>query len=197
MNEATASKIRDSFAAQSLMATFGAELERVAPGAVEICAPILPGSRQQHGFAHAGLTFALGDSAAGYAALTLMPEEAEVMTAEMKINLLAPARGERLVATGRVVKAGRRLTVVTAEVAVEAAGEVSGHYHPKARLAGQARPCFLVDDARVILPAYGTYTGGLNCSDPTLAGLMAPGARAVLTGRVARAVPMPQRKGDG
>ncbi|MCU9847271.1 PaaI family thioesterase [Defluviimonas sp. WL0024] len=116
-------KVRASFARQNLMATFGAEIVALGPGECRIEAPILPAARQQHEVGHAGLTFALGDSAAGYAALTLMPEEAEVMTAEMKINLLAPARGERLVATGRVVKAGRRLTVVTAEVAVEAAGE--------------------------------------------------------------------------
>ncbi|MDW4548358.1 ligase-associated DNA damage response endonuclease PdeM [Defluviimonas sp. D31] len=103
------------------------------------------------------------------------------------------------VALGGEHRADLRLGPLTFRHVAEtgAGGEVSGHYHPKARLAGQARPCFLVDRTRVIMPAYGTYTGGLNCSDPTLAGLMAPGARAVLTGRVARAVPMPQRKGDG
>ncbi len=116
-------KVHGSFAGQSLMATFGAEIAALGPGHCVIAAPILPGARQQHQAGHAGLTFALGDTAAGYAALTLMPDEAEVMTAEMKINLLAPARGERLIATGRVVKAGRRLTVVTAEVEAEAAGQ--------------------------------------------------------------------------
>ncbi|SPH24620.1 hypothetical protein DEA8626_03671 [Defluviimonas aquaemixtae] len=75
-----------------------------------------------------------------------------------------------------------------------AVGEISGHYHPKARLAGQARRCFLVDGARVVLPAYGTYTGGLNSHDAPLSDLMAPGALAILTGRVARPVPMPRRK---
>lgn len=70
--------------------------------------------------------------------------------------------------------------------------EVSGHYHPKARIAGQSRPCFLLDRARVILPAFGTYTGGLAASAPVLAGLMRPDARAVLTGRTALAVPMPR-----
>ena len=72
----------------------------------------------------------------------------------------------------------------------EARGEVSGHYHPKLRLAGQARRCFLVDGSRVILPAFGTYTGGLDAGDPALAGLMGPGALAVLTGQVARPVPL-------
>jgi hypothetical protein len=70
--------------------------------------------------------------------------------------------------------------------------EVSGHYHPKARLAGAARPCFLADARRILLPAYGAYTGGLPCHDPALTGLMAPDARAVLTGTRALAIPMPR-----
>ena len=78
-----------------------------------------------------------------------------------------------------------------------ARGEVSGHYHPKARLAPGgthvARPCFLIDRARAILPAFGTYTGGLASRDAALAALMAPGALAVLTGPVARPIPMPRR----
>lgn len=115
-------RIRESFARQSLMATFGAAVLRVAEGEVEIAAPILAGARQQHGAGHAGLTFALADTAAGYAALTRIAPGQEVMTAEAKINLLAPALGDRLVARGRVVKAGRRLVVVTAEVVAEAAG---------------------------------------------------------------------------
>lgn len=112
-------KVRASFARQSIMVTFGAELVSVAPGRVTIVAPILPGARQQHGHGHAGLTFSLGDSAAGYAALSLMEEAAEVMTAEMKINLMAPAAGERLIAEGWVVRSGRRLVVVQARVLAE------------------------------------------------------------------------------
>ncbi|MGB3315772.1 MAG: ligase-associated DNA damage response endonuclease PdeM [Albidovulum sp.] len=73
-------------------------------------------------------------------------------------------------------------------------GEVSGHYHPKARIAGQAQRCFLADTQRLILPAYGTYTGGLYSDDPALSDLMQPGAVAILTGRVARPIPMPRRK---
>lgn len=115
-------RIRTSFAAQTMMATLGAELVDITEGRVTIAAPILPGSRQQHGFAHAALTFALGDSAAGYSALSMMPEGQEVLTAEMKINLLAPAEGDRLVAAGRVEKAGRRLIVVSAEVFAETDG---------------------------------------------------------------------------
>jgi hypothetical protein len=75
-----------------------------------------------------------------------------------------------------------------------ATGEVSGHYHPKARIAGQARRCFLTDSARLILPAYGTYTGGLYCDESVLSDLMQPGALAILTGGAARPMPMPRRK---
>jgi uncharacterized protein (TIGR00369 family) len=109
-------QIRRSFVAQAMMATLGATLEGLSPGQVRIEAPILPGSLQQHGYAHAGLTFAIGDSAAGYAGLSALPEGFEVLTTEMKINLLAPARGERLIARGRVIKSGRRLVVVQADV---------------------------------------------------------------------------------
>jgi len=111
-----AQRIRDSFAAQSMMGTLGAELSGLSAGRVEISAPLLPGSLQQHGFAHAGLTFSIGDSAAGYAALSILPEGSEVLTTEMKINLLAPGRGDRLVARGRVIKPGRRLVIVQADV---------------------------------------------------------------------------------
>ena len=109
-------RIQSSFDAQSMMTTLGAKLEHIEKGNVIITAPILPTSLQQHGFGHAGLTFSIGDSAAGYAALSLMPEDKEVLTVEMKINLIAPAKGNLLRATGRVIKPGRRLMVVQAEV---------------------------------------------------------------------------------
>jgi uncharacterized protein (TIGR00369 family) len=115
-------RIHRSFAAQSMMATLGARIEEVLEGQVTITAPILPGARQQQGFGHAGLTFAIGDSAAGYAALTQLPLDSEVVTAEIKINLLAPAMGDRLIAVGRVVKPGKRLCVVTSEVFAETGG---------------------------------------------------------------------------
>lgn len=120
-----AARIRESFAAQSMMTTLGARLAGLARGMARIEAPILPGSRQQHGFAHAGLTFAIGDSAAGYAALSVMPEGHEVLTTEMKIHLLAPAKGDLLVATGRVIRAGRRLVIVQADVHALEAGRES------------------------------------------------------------------------
>lgn len=109
-------RIRDSFARQSMMQALGAEIDEISEGKVVITAPILPSSRQQHDVAHAALSFAIGDTAAGYAALTKMPDDQEVMTAEIKINLLAPGAGDYLRATGRVIKPGRRLVVVTAEV---------------------------------------------------------------------------------
>jgi uncharacterized protein (TIGR00369 family) len=112
-------KVRASFALQGMMMTFGAQLIEVSAGLVRISAPISGAVSQQQGFGHAALTFALGDSAAGYAALTLMPPDAEVLTVEMKINLLAPAQGDRLIATGRVLRPGRRLSVVGAEVWAE------------------------------------------------------------------------------
>lgn len=116
MDKEAHDRIAQSFAAQTMMATFGAELAEVSKGAATITAPILPGARQQQGFGHAGLTFSIGDSAAGYAALSMLPLDMEVVTSEIKINLLAPARGALLKAKGRVVKPGRRLCVVTSEV---------------------------------------------------------------------------------
>lgn len=109
-------RIADSFARQGLMQTFDATLLDVGPGRCRIGAPLGPGVRQQHGAAHAGLTFALGDTAAGYAALTLLPEGSEVMTSEIKIHLLRPGVGDRLEARGTVLKPGRRLIVVQADV---------------------------------------------------------------------------------
>lgn len=116
-------KIRKSFEAQTMMSTLGARLTGIGDGTSEITAKILPGSLQQHGFAHAGLTFSIGDSAAGYAALSVMPEDVEVLTTEMKIHLLAPAEGEALIARGRVVKPGRRLVIVQADVFAMESGQ--------------------------------------------------------------------------
>ena len=115
-------RIRDSFDKQTMMQTLGAALDSVTEGRVVITAPILPTSLQQQGAGHAGLAFSIGDSAAGYSALTMMPDGAEVMTVETKINLMAPAIGDRLVAEGRVVRAGRRIVVVAADVFAEVNG---------------------------------------------------------------------------
>jgi uncharacterized protein (TIGR00369 family) len=116
MDAAIKSRIHTSFDAQSMMATLGATLTEMSLGTVRIEAPILPIALQQQGFGHAGLTFSIGDSAAGYAALTSLPLDMEVVTAEIKINLIAPARGDRLIAIGKLIKPGKRLCVVTSEV---------------------------------------------------------------------------------
>jgi len=117
-------RVRESFARQTAMATIGARLTRVAPGETEIELPFRADLTQQHGFLHAGIITAIADSACGYAALSLMPATAAVLTVEYKVNLLAPARGERMIARGRVVKPGRTLTVCAADVtAVEGGTE--------------------------------------------------------------------------
>jgi uncharacterized protein (TIGR00369 family) len=104
-------RVRQSFARQTFMETLGAELARVAEGEVDIALPFSEGLVQQDGFLHAGAIAALTDSACGYAALTTMEDGAEVLTVEFKLNLLAPAAGDRFVARGRVVRSGRTLTV--------------------------------------------------------------------------------------
>src|SRR5580765_7514684 len=104
------------------MSTLGATLTRVEPGAVEIRLAIRPELAQQHGFVHAGAVAAIGDSACGYAALSLMPAEAGVLAVEYKVNLMMPAVGEVLIARGRVVRAGRTLSVCQADMVAVAAG---------------------------------------------------------------------------
>lgn len=109
-------RVRASFAKQRVMATFGCVLESVSAGAVTIRLPFREDLTQQHGFLHAGVITTVVDSACGYAALTVMPEGAGVLSIEFKVNLLAPARGEAIVARGRVVKAGRTVSVVQGDV---------------------------------------------------------------------------------
>lgn len=117
-----AERVRRSFARQAMMQTIGASLIRVEPGEVEIAMPVAPHLCQQHGFVHAGAIATIADSACGYAAFTLMPATAGILTVEFKINLMAPGEGERLVAVGRVARPGRTLTVTQAEVHAFAAG---------------------------------------------------------------------------
>ena len=123
-------RIRESFARQAAMATIGARVERVAPGEVTLALPFRADLTQQHGFLHAGIVTTVVDSACGYAALSLMEPGAGVLSVEFKVNLLAPARGARFEATGRVVRAGRTVTVVSGELraydeATDDAGEGS------------------------------------------------------------------------
>ena len=98
------------------MVTIGARLVRVAPGEVDIEVTMRDDLVQQHGFLHAGVLASAADSACGYAALSLMPVGAAVLSIEFKINLLAPAAGERMVARGRVLRAGRTITVCQGDV---------------------------------------------------------------------------------
>lgn len=106
-------RVQDSFALQGAMQTLGAQITHLAAGAVDIGFDWAPGLTQQHGFIHAGMLSAALDSACGYAGFSLMPEDAGVLTIEFKINLLAPAQGQRFRCEGRVLKPGR--TIVVAE----------------------------------------------------------------------------------
>jgi len=105
------------------MALIGAELVELAPGYCAIAVTPRPELSQQHGYVHAGIVAALVDSAGGYAGFTLFPEDSSVLTVEYKLNLLAPAAGDRLVAEGFVVKPGRTLAVTRGEVHAEKDGK--------------------------------------------------------------------------
>lgn len=109
-------RVRGSFAKQQLMRTIGAEIGDVAAGAVTIRLPFRDDLCQQHGFLHAGAIAAVADSACGYAALSLMPAEAGVLSIEFKINMLAPAKGDAIIARGTVIRAGRTIMVCRADV---------------------------------------------------------------------------------
>jgi uncharacterized protein (TIGR00369 family) len=108
--------IRDSFARQTIMGTIGATLETVEKGRAVIALPYAKHICQQHGFLHAGVVTTIVDSACGYAAFSMMPEGSAVLTVEFKVNLMSPAKGDRFIAEGRVVKSGRTLTVTQGEV---------------------------------------------------------------------------------
>lgn len=118
-----AQKVRDSFARQPVMATLGARIDTLLPGRVELCMPYDRALTQQHGFLHAGIVSTVLDSACGYAAFSLMEEEAAVLTVEFKVNFLNPAEGERFAFRAEVVKPGRTLTVATATAYVFRDGE--------------------------------------------------------------------------
>ncbi len=117
-----AARVRASFARQGAMKTLGAELVAVEPGYCAIALIPRPEVAQQHGYVHAGVVSAIVDSAGGYAGFTLFPVDASVLTVEFKLNLLAPAAGERLVAEGFVVKPGRSLVITRGEVHAEREG---------------------------------------------------------------------------
>jgi uncharacterized protein (TIGR00369 family) len=114
-----AAKVRDSFSRQGIMGHLGARLERLEPGLVEISLPFRPELSQQHGYFHAGVVATIADSAAGYSAFSLMPPGSSVLSIEFKVNLIAPANGQRLLARGRVIRSGRTITVCQMEAEVE------------------------------------------------------------------------------
>lgn len=117
-------RVRESFAVQSVMGLVGARMNRIEPGSAELELPFRKDLTQQDGFIHAGIVTTILDSACGYAAYTLMPSGSRVLSVEFKVNLLAPASGERLVARAEVKRAGRTLTVCTADAfAVENGNE--------------------------------------------------------------------------
>ena len=116
-------KVRESFAAQTVMQFIGAKLLKVEVGEVEIELPYRKDLTQQNGYIHAGIITTIADSACGYAAFSLMPPESEVLSVEFKVNLLSPAIGEKFVAKARVLRAGKTLTVVQADVFAIKEGE--------------------------------------------------------------------------
>jgi uncharacterized protein (TIGR00369 family) len=116
-------RVRDSFARQGAMALIGAALADVAPGYCAIALEPRPEVSQQHGYVHAGILATLVDSAGGYAAFTLFAEDCSILTVEYKLNVLAPAQGERIVAEGFVVKPGRTLAITRGEVHAEQGGQ--------------------------------------------------------------------------
>ena len=113
-----AARVQASFARQRVMALLGAEITRIDPGACEIRLPFKEELCHQHGYFHGGVIGTIADSAGGYAGFSLMPKDASVLTVEYKLNLVAPADGECLVARGRVIKPGRTLVVCRADVAI-------------------------------------------------------------------------------
>ena len=115
-NPSFAADVKDSFAKQAVMMTIGAELVGVAPGAVQISLSYRSDLTQQHGYLHAGIVTTIADSACGYAAYSLMPPNSAVLSVEFKVNLLRPAKGEEFLAVAEVLKPGRTLTVVRADV---------------------------------------------------------------------------------
>jgi uncharacterized protein (TIGR00369 family) len=117
-----AERIRAMFAAQPFMQSIGAGIVELAPGSAVIELPHRPDLTQQHGYFHGGVTSAIADNAGGCAAYTLFPPRSEILTVEFKVNLLAPAAGEKLVGVGTVLKSGRTLTVCDLKVYAVAGG---------------------------------------------------------------------------
>jgi uncharacterized protein (TIGR00369 family) len=122
-NPEYAQRVQASFDRQGVMKLLGARVSRIAPGECEIQLPFRSDLTQQHGYFHGGIIGTIADSAGGYAAFSLMPEDSSVLTVEYKMNLLAPGDGEVLLARGRVLKAGRSLVVTQVDAFVIKGGQ--------------------------------------------------------------------------
>ena len=129
-----AKRVRESFAWQGAMSHLGAMLRGIEPGRVEIDLPFRPELSQQHGFFHAGMVSTVADSAGGYAAYTLFPADSTVLTVEFKVNLIAPADGERVRAVGQVIRSGRTLTICELKAYVLKQGRETQCLHGMATL---------------------------------------------------------------
>lgn len=116
LNHSFETEVRSSFGKQIVMNSIGARLEKVGPGVCEISLDFRSDLTQQNGFIHAGIIATIADSACGYAAYSLMPSGSDVLSVEFKVNLLRPASGEKFVAIAQVIKPGKTLTVVRADV---------------------------------------------------------------------------------
>lgn len=137
------SEIRESFSSQSFMMSIGAELSRITAGSVEILLPIRSDLLQHHGYLHGAVIAAIVDTACGYSALSLMPPESTVLTVEYKVNFMAPAEGDRIVARGQVVRPGRSLTVCSGEAVTTSHGQektVAALMATMARVTGRPSP---------------------------------------------------------
>jgi uncharacterized protein (TIGR00369 family) len=119
VSDETESRIRASFAKQGHMTAIGATIGQIAPGSVEIALRPSQITSQQHGFVHGGIVSAIADTAAGYSALSVMPPGTGVLTVEFKINFVAPASGDRIIARARVLKPGRTLVLTQTDVFAE------------------------------------------------------------------------------
>lgn len=116
-------RVRESFARQPFMTLIGGEIEELAPGACKVALKSRPDLAQQRGFLHGGVTTALADTAAGFAAYSLMPPNSAPLTVELKINLMSPAIGERFIAEAHVLRSGKTLTIVEVDVKAQVRGE--------------------------------------------------------------------------
>ena len=200
-------KVRESFGRQNHMTTLGAAIEFLAPGEVHLSLPFAPRFCQQNGFMHAGAIASVADSANGYAAYSLAPPDTDVLAVEFKINLLAPARAESFLACGRVLRAGRTLTVCQAEVFTAGRDErtlvavmlSTLIVRPMAQPAPEAHPLGsetpmerTAGSARTMASMRRRWCG--TCSSPASAGWSSGERRPRISGPVAPGLPSPGTK---